>query len=64
MVSHIAPQNNLGASFSTDGGHEGDHGPKENGFDYTVDLVKLIRSEFGDHFTLGVVGRCDDNRPF
>ena len=30
--------------------------PKEDGFDYTVDLVKFIKSEFGDHFTIGVVG--------
>ena len=30
--------------------------PKEDGFDYTVDLVKFIKSEFEDHFTIGVVG--------
>ena len=34
-------------------------GSKEDGFDYTVDLVKLIRSEFGDNFTVGVVGKLE-----
>ena len=29
-----------------------------------MDLVKFIRSEYGDHFTLGVVGRYDVNKPF
>ena len=37
---------------------EGDES-KEDGFAYTVDLVKLIKSEFGDHFTLGVVGKSE-----
>ena len=38
---------------------EGDSESKEDGFVYTVDLVKFIRSEFGDHFTLGVVGKIE-----
>ena len=38
---------------------EGDSESKDDGFAYTVDLVKFIRCEFGDHFTLGVVGKSE-----
>lgn len=40
-----------------DGGHEEESVSKGDGFEYTVDLVKFIRREFGDHFTVGVVGK-------
>jgi len=60
VLAHLTRAKNLGIGsvLAIKGGqsHEKDHGPKEDGFDYTVDLVKFIRSEFGDHFTLGVVG--------
>ena len=35
-------------------------GSRDDGFDYTVDLVKLIKTEFGDDFTVGVVGKLVD----
>ena len=40
-----------------DGGYEEESGSRGDGFEHTVDLVKFIRSEFGDHFTVGVVGK-------
>lgn len=38
---------------------------KEGGFRYAKDLVKYIRSKYGDHFDIGVAGYaegCDDHR--
>ncbi|KAJ7393504.1 hypothetical protein OS493_006488 [Desmophyllum pertusum] len=61
VLEHLTRAKNLGigsvlAVRGADGSNKEELGPKEDGFDYTVDLVKLIRSEFGDHFTLGVMG--------
>jgi len=60
VMEHLTRAKNLGIGsvLCVRGGlsHEEDHGPKEDGFEYTVDLVKFIRNEFGDHFTLGVIG--------
>ena len=35
-------------------------GSRDDGFDHTVDLVKLIKTEFGNDFTVGVVGKLVD----
>lgn len=61
VIEHLTRAKNLGigsvlAVRGRDVSREEAQGSKEDGFDYTVDLVKLIRSEFGDNFTVGVVG--------
>lgn len=60
VVEHLTRAHNLGIgsvlAVRGDGGYEEESGSKGDGFEYTVDLVKFIRSEFGDHFTVGVVG--------
>ncbi|XP_074626835.1 methylenetetrahydrofolate reductase (NADPH)-like isoform X1 [Acropora palmata] len=59
VVEHLTRAKDFGIgsvlAVRGDESPEGDES-KEDGFAYTVDLVKFIRSEFGDHFTLGVVG--------
>lgn len=58
VVEHLkrAKEFGIGSVLAVRGGPEEDSGNKGEGFAFTVDLVKFIKSEFGDHFTLGVVG--------
>lgn len=60
VLEHLNRAKNLGIksvlAVRGDESYGKDMTPKEDGFDYTVDLVKFIKSEFGDYFTIGVVG--------
>ncbi|CAH3157882.1 unnamed protein product [Porites evermanni] len=58
VVEHLIRAKDLGirSVLAVRGQEEEAPGSRDDGFDYTVDLVKLIKTEFGDDFTVGVVG--------